>query len=139
MRTIDKIIIHCAATKPSMDIGVAEIRKWHTSPPNNWKDIGYHYVIRRNGSIENGRPVIMAGVHTKGHNAKSIGICLVGGIDDKGNAASNFTDKQWATLERLVRILKVDYPKATVHGHREFAAKACPSFNVQDWLRDRKI
>lgn len=137
MRRITKVIIHCAATKPSMDIGASDIKKWHLD--RGWKDIGYHYVIRRNGDIENGIAVALAGSHTKGHNANSIGICLVGGINDKGKPESNFTKAQWATLERLVRILKVDFPHATVHGHREFAAKACPSFDVQEWLKSKGI
>lgn len=137
MRLITKVIIHCAATKPSMDIGASEIKKWHLD--RGWKDIGYHYVIRRNGDIENGIAVSLVGSHTKGHNANSIGICLVGGINDKGEPESNFTKAQWATLERLVRILKVDFPHATVHGHREFAAKACPSFDVQEWLKNKGI
>lgn len=137
MRRITKVIIHCAATKPSMDIGASDIKKWHLD--RGWKDIGYHYVIRRNGDIENGIAVALAGSHTKGHNANSIGICLVGGINDKGEPESNFTKAQWATLERLVRILKVDFPHATVHGHREFAAKACPSFDVQEWLKSKGI
>jgi N-acetylmuramoyl-L-alanine amidase len=137
MRHITKVIIHCAATKPSMDIGASDIKKWHLD--RGWKDIGYHYVIRRNGDIENGIGVALAGSHTKGHNASSIGICLVGGINNKGEPENNFTKPQWATLERLVRILKVDFPHATVHGHREFAAKACPSFDVQEWLKDKGI
>jgi N-acetyl-anhydromuramyl-L-alanine amidase AmpD len=137
MRHITKVIIHCAATKPNMDIGASDIKKWHLD--RGWKDIGYHYVIRRNGDIENGIGVALAGSHTKGHNASSIGICLVGGINNKGEPENNFTKPQWATLERLVRILKVDFPHATVHGHREFAAKACPSFDVQEWLKDKGI
>jgi N-acetyl-anhydromuramyl-L-alanine amidase AmpD len=137
MRHITKVIIHCAATKPSMDIGASDIKKWHLD--RGWKDIGYHYVIRRNGDIENGIGVALSGSHTKGHNASSIGICLVGGINNKGEPENNFTKPQWATLERLVRILKVDFPHATVHGHREFAAKACPSFDVQEWLKDKGI
>lgn len=137
MRLITKVIIHCAATKPSMDIGASDIKKWHLD--RGWKDIGYHYVIRRNGDIENGIAVALAGSHTKGHNANSIGICLVGGINDKGEPESNFTKAQWATLERLVRVLKIDFPHATVHGHREFAAKACPSFDVQEWLKNKGI
>jgi N-acetylmuramoyl-L-alanine amidase len=143
MRKIDKIIVHCSATKPAMDIGVTEITKWHTEPPpkgNGWKFVGYHYIIRRNGQIETGRNKDVAGSHTKGHNASSIGICLVGGINNKGEPESNFTKSQWATLERLVRILKVDFPHATVHGHNEFAPhKACPSFDVQEWLKDKGI
>lgn len=137
MRRIDKIIIHCSATKPSMDIGVAEITKWHLD--RGFQAVGYHYIIRRGGQIENGRPKDRAGAHTQGHNATSLGVCMVGGVDANMQPAENFTKAQWKTLERLIRILKADHPNATVHGHREFAAKACPSFDVQEWMADAGI
>ena len=137
MRRIDKIIIHCAATRPSTDVGVKEIREWHTLPKprgNGWSDIGYHGVIRRDGTLESGRPMDQAGAHTSGHNANSIGICLVGGVKEDGKTPeANFTPEQWVTLERVVKDLVKKYPGATVHGHNEFAAKACPSFDVKKW------
>lgn len=139
MRDINLIIIHCSATQPSQDIGVAEIKKWHTDKKpygNGWKDIGYHYVIRRNGNIENGRTESQVGSHTAGHNATSLGICMVGGINRKGHPEANFTPAQWDSLNRLVRILRARYPKTTVHGHNEYSKKACPSFDVQEWLRE---
>ena len=133
MRNITEIIIHCAATKPSMDVGVKEIRDWHVNG-NGWADIGYHYVIRRDGTLELGRPISKAGAHTTGHNTNSIGICLVGGVKEDGKTPeSNFTDAQWATLETVVKEQAERYPNATIHGHNEFAAKACPSFDVQKW------
>jgi N-acetyl-anhydromuramyl-L-alanine amidase AmpD len=142
VRAIDKIIIHCSATKPSMDIGYTEIKRWHTDPKpkgNGWSDIGYHDVIRRDGSVESGRRIELAGAHTVGQKAHSIGICMVGGIDDKGKPESNFTTGQWRSLRRLVKMYLAQYPKATVHGHREFAAKACPSFSVQEWLKNGMV
>jgi N-acetylmuramoyl-L-alanine amidase len=133
VRPIEHIIIHCAATKPGMDIGAAEIRKWHVDG-NRWNDIGYHYVIRRSGDVEAGRSEHIAGAHVAGHNADSIGVCLVGGIDDKGRPDANFTRAQWAALEHLVKQLLVRYPGATVSGHRDWTdAKACPSFDVRSW------
>lgn len=148
-RKIDLIIIHCAATKPDQDIGAKEIRVWHTTPEpqgRGWKDIGYNWVIRRDGTLENGRDLDHdgdvfeeIGAHTAGYNSRSLGICLVGGINYKGQPDANFTDAQWKTLERHVRALKAKFPKATVHGHNEFAAKACPSFDVQKWLREKRI
>lgn len=148
-RIISLIIIHCSATKPDMDIGAKEIRVWHTAPEpqgRGWKDIGYNWVIRRDGTIENGRDLDHdgdvfeeIGAHTAGYNAHSLGICMVGGINYKGQPDSNFTPAQWKALERHVRMLKSRYPKATIHGHNEFAAKACPSFDVQKWLKDRRI
>ena len=133
MRAINKIIVHCAATRPGMDIGAQEIRRWHVRD-NGWSDIGYHGVIRRDGTLESGRPMDQAGAHTTGHNADSIGICLVGGLAEDGKTPEdNFTAAQWATLKRVVLDLTRKYPTATVHGHNEFAAKACPCFDVRDW------
>jgi N-acetylmuramoyl-L-alanine amidase len=133
-RLVKRLIIHCAATKASMDIGAVEIKKWHVEG-NKWKDIGYHHVIRRSGKLETGRPLIEVGSHTQGYNAGSIGVCIVGGLGDKGQAEANFTPAQWETLKEYVKAFKATYPTATVHGHNEFAAKACPSFNVQTWLK----
>lgn len=136
-RHVDKLIIHCAATPPKMDIGVKEITEWHKK--QGWKTIGYHFVIRRDGTVEVGRDMNQIGAHVQGQNTGSIGICLVGGVDDKGKAEANFTEKQWAELARCVRLFKAEYPKGTVHGHNEYAAKACPSFNVAKWLKEEKI
>lgn len=132
-----------------MDIGADTIRGWHTAKPpkgRGWKDIGYHWVIPRDGSLENGRDLDgdgdifeEIGAHTAGYNTDSLSICLVGGVDKTGRPSANFTDAQWKTLERHTRYLKALQPHMTVHGHNEFAAKACPSFDVQQWLIDRKI
>lgn len=132
MRSIDKIIIHCSATKPHQDIGADEIRSWHVED-NGWDDIGYHFVIRRNGVVEAGRALESPGAHTKGHNAQSIGLCLVGGLDTRGRAENNFTAAQWVTLERMARDLTARFPAATVHGHRDFAPKDCPCFDAGSW------
>ncbi len=136
MRKIKGIIIHCSATKPSMDIGVEEITDWHVNG-NNWSDIGYHYVIRRNGSLEIGRDLEKNGAHCKGHNKNTIGICLIGGVNDKGTPQDNFTPNQYDTLESLLENLVFrEYVEggAYIKGHNEFSNKACPSFNVQEWL-----
>lgn len=139
-RMVDKIIIHCSDTKTDMDIGAAEIRKWHKA--RGWVDIGYHFVIRRDGRIESGRDTDHdgdifeeIGAHTYGYNKNSIGICMVGGMAQDGRPENNFTKDQWKSLESMVRMLKLQFPKATVHGHREFANKACPCFDVQEWLK----
>lgn len=132
MRKIDMIIVHCSATKPSQDIGVSEIDKWHKQ--QGWEEIGYHFVIRRNGQIENGRPVEKIGAHCKGHNADSIGICLVGGIDTDGKPENNFTDAQFTSLRSLVLKLKFTYGILYIFGHNEFANKACPCFDVKEFF-----
>ncbi len=136
MRKIHLILIHCSDTGPGMDIGAAEIRRWHTDPKpkgRGWEDIGYHGVIRRDGALESGRPMSVAGAHCVGKNANSVGICLVGGRSESGKPESNFTPAQWATLERTVRDLIRRFPGAAVHGHNEFAAKACPCFDAAAW------
>jgi N-acetyl-anhydromuramyl-L-alanine amidase AmpD len=122
-RTINKIIIHVADTPESMDIGVNEIRSWHTA--KGWNDVGYHYVIRRDGTIEVGRQESKIGAHCRGYNWESIGICMVG--------RNMFTDIQWDSLAKLVKSLDGRYG-ATVHGHRDFDKhKTCPNFDVGDW------
>jgi len=134
MRKISKIIIHCSATPEGKDFTVQQIRQWHTTPKpkgNGWRDIGYHFVIYRDGSVHPGRPVEQIGAHTSGHNANSIGVCYIGGCAPDGKTPKDTrTPAQRAALIRLVAELLRQYA-ATVHGHNEFAAKACPSFNVQ--------
>lgn len=134
IQDIKRIIIHCAATPPDMCIGADTIDKWHKE--NGWGGIGYHYVIRRNGNVEIGRLLTQVGVHTSGKNTNSIGICLIGGIDKKGKPEDNFTDVQYEKLEYLIEELREQMPMASIHGHNEFAAKACPSFDVSEWLKE---
>lgn len=134
MRNINEIIIHCSATKPNMDIGVAQIRDWHVKG-NGWADIGYHFVIRRDGILEIGRPIATAGAHCKNHNANSIGVCLVGGIDIAGKPADNFTEAQYTRLKSLLTRLQREHPTITkITGHNEYANKACPCFDVYKFL-----
>lgn len=136
MRLINEIIVHCAFTKPSMDIGVDWIRKIHVDQ-NGWKDVGYHYIIKRNGEIDHGRPVSEIGAHCKGHNRYSIGICLVGGMSESGDSEDNFTEAQINRLKQVVTDLKsrfIDIKK--VSGHCDYANKACPCFNVNEKLAE---
>jgi N-acetylmuramoyl-L-alanine amidase len=131
----DYIVIHCSATKPSMDIGTAEIRKWHKD--KGWSDIGYHAVIRRNGIREQGRNLDEIGAHVSGFNSLSVGICLVGGISEKGLPENNFTKAQFSTLKKIVSEYKKLWPTAIVQGHRDFPGvyKECPCFDAIDWWR----
>ena len=144
MRPITKIILHCSANGPSCTFGVKEIRRFHTMPVSQggrgWSDIGYHYVIKRDGTLEEGRPLEKAGAHTTGYNAESIGICLVGGVESDGRTPDdNFTTAQFETLARLIESLRSRWPKATIHGHSEFANKACPVFSVPKFLKSYGI
>ncbi len=130
MRKIDEIIVHCTATKARRSVSVAEIRQWHRA--RGFADIGYHYVIDIDGTVSVGRHESRIGAHCLGHNARSVGVCYVGGLDADGRPCDTRTDAQKASLRMLVGELLRRYPGATVHGHREFAAKACPCFDVAD-------
>ena len=129
MRKINKIIIHCSATKEGADFHVTDIDRWHKA--KGYKCVGYHYVITLDGTIEKGRDEAVAGAHCKGYNTNSIGICYIGGLDKDGKAKDTRTIQQKAALYLLLITLKLKYPDATIHGHNEFANKACPSFNVK--------
>lgn len=131
MRKINKIIIHCAATPEGKDFTVQQIDQWHRQ--RGFRCIGYHFVIYRDGTVHKGRPIEQVGAHCTGQNANSIGICYIGGCAADGKTPKDTrTPAQKAALIALVRELKASYPKATVHGHNDFAAKACPSFNVKN-------
>lgn len=131
----DYIIIHCAATSPSMDIGVKQIDRWHRA--RGWLGCGYHFVIRRDGTVEKGRDEKVAGAHVSGMNHCSIGVCLVGGVkEDKVTPDNNFTDAQFKSMKALVTQLLAKYPGAKVRGHKDFAKKACPCFEVATYFPD---
>ena len=128
-RKIDKIIVHCSATPEGKDYSVDTIRKWHLQ--RGFSDIGYHYIIYRDGSIHIGRDEFVIGAHCKGHNSNSIGVCYIGGCASDGKTPKDTrTSEQRQSLLNLLKELKVKYPKASIHGHRDFANKACPSFDA---------
>lgn len=129
MRHIDKIFIHCTATKEGVDVSASTINDWHIH--RGWKGIGYHFVIRLDGSIEKGRPVEQIGAHVYGQNRNSIGVVYVGGLDKNRKPKDTRTDAQKEALITLIEELQEQHPDATIHGHNEFAAKACPCFDVQ--------
>lgn len=137
MRKIDKIIIHCSATPEGRAVTVTDINKWHRE--KGYNGIGYHYVIGLNGEVCKGRDINLIGAHTQGQNSNSIGICYVGGCDKSMKAKDTRTASQKVALLNLVKDLKKQFPTATIHGHNEFAAKACPSFNVKLWLKENKM
>lgn len=139
--TTDYIVIHCSATRPSQNIGAADIDRWHRG--QGWACIGYHYVIRRNGVVEDGREADVIGAHVAGHNTNSVAICMAGGVSEKDVSVpeDNFTKPQLKSLKGLVLKLQEKYPTARIQGHRDFSGvhKACPSFNVAAWLEAEGI
>lgn len=130
MRDIKEIIIHCADTPEGRDDRAADIRRWHKA--QGWNDIGYHYVIDIDGTIEPGRDLDIAGAHCQGHNANSIGICYVGGCDKAMKPKDTRTDAQKASMLLLLKYLVAKYPKAVIYGHRDFSPKPCPSFDAKE-------
>jgi N-acetylmuramoyl-L-alanine amidase len=140
--------VHCSASKanidegitlPGEDVGVKEITAWHKA--RGFKTIGYHFVIRRSGQVENGRPLTEIGAHVEGYNANSIGICMVGGVSETGKSENNYEPKQWETLKALLARLHREFPGAEIKGHRDFpkVAKDCPCFDVRAWLAKEKL
>lgn len=128
-RKINEIIVHCTATPEGKDFKAADIDRWHRQ--KGWDGIGYHYVVDLNGTVEPGRPESKVGAHCIGHNQNSIGVVYVGGVASDGKTPKDTrTPQQKAALVKLLTDLKRKYPNATIHGHRDFAAKACPSFDA---------
>lgn len=135
MRTITLIIIHCSAVRPSQTSSAQQIDFWHRK--RGWSGIGYHYVVRRDGTVERGRPEAKVGAHCLNHNRHSIGVCYEGGLDAQGRPADTRTEAQKRALLTLVRELKGRYQRAIVVSHHTFdPRKACPCFHAEREYRD---
>ena len=130
MREINKIIVHCSATREGENFDVAEIRKWHVEG-RGWSDIGYHFYIDLYGEIHKGRDIAKIGAHCKGQNRNSIGICYCGGVEADGKTPKDTRNtEQKEALIAVLRTLKAMFPNAVIHSHKDFANKACPSFDA---------
>lgn len=123
------IIIHCTATRGDKDFSLEQLRTLHVKH-NGWRDIGYNYYIRKDGTLHGCRPLTMPGAHTKGYNDCSIGVCYEGGLAPDGSPSDTRTAAQKRTLELVLRTLRHIYPAARICGHRDFSNKACPCFNA---------
>lgn len=129
-RKVIRVIIHCSATQEGKDFTVQDIDRWHRQ--RGFTNIGYHYVIYRDGTIHEGRNIDVIGAHCTGYNTGSIGVCYIGGLASDGKTPKDTrTNAQKAALFNLVKRLKGLYPGVQVYGHRDFAAKACPCFNAK--------
>ena len=147
-RTITDIVIHCTATRAWQDYGADDIRRMHKA--QGWSDIGYHYVVRIDGTVENGRDVDIIGAHVGGYNPHSIGVVYVGGLDNQGKAKDTRTENQKHALRQLLLDLRELYPNAKISGHRDFSPdknhdgiispdewiKDCPCFDAKTEYRD---
>lgn len=129
-RNIKEIIVHCTATPEGRPVTINEITNWHKQ--RGFSTIGYHYVVMLDGSVQKGRDVNVSGAHCTNHNSISIGVCYVGGCDKNMNAKDTRTDAQKRALLDLLKRLRIMYPSAKIYGHRDFANKACPSFDARN-------
>lgn len=131
MREIKMVIMHCAATpdssKPEYDFDVDDIDEWHKA--RGWRGVGYHRVIKRNGTIQRGREDKEIGAHAKGHNRESIGICYIGSYKP--------TKAQLKSIQKLFLEYKEKYGLeiGDWYCHYEFANKDCPGFS-KEFLHD---
>ena len=136
------------ATKEGQRVTVEDIDRWHRQA--GYKKIGYHYVVYPDGSIHVGRDISEVGAHVKGHNATSIGICYIGGLDAAGKPKDTRTSEQRAAIFYLLQKLREEFPQARIRGHRDFSPdrngngivepfeyiKECPCFNAEDEYKD---
>lgn len=141
-RKITEIIVHCSATPDGRNVTAADIDLMHRQ--RGWRCIGYHLVVDLDGLVEQGRPLSAIGAHALGHNAKSIGVCYVGGLDAAGRPADTRTPAQRKSLRSLLENLHQRYPDARILGHRDCSPdrnhdgkitpdewlKACPCFDA---------
>ncbi|MBQ6307035.1 MAG: N-acetylmuramoyl-L-alanine amidase [Bacteroidales bacterium] len=135
MRKITLIIIHCSAVRPWQKSGVAEIDRWHRA--RGWKSCGYHFVVLRDGTVEEGRLIAEVGAHCLNHNRHSIGVCYEGGLDAEGRPADTRTEAQKRALRVLLERLHAQFPNALIVGHNVFNhTKACPCFNTFEEYAD---
>ena len=131
MRIINKLIVHCSATREGMNVSRDTIRDWHLA--RGFNDIGYHFYIDLEGNIHKGRDIAKIGAHSKGQNRSSIGICYCGGVESDGKTPKDTRNEaQKEALLCVLRTMKAMYPDAVIHSHRDFANKACPSFDATE-------
>lgn len=150
-RYIDKIIVHCSATREGVNVTVPQIDKMHRK--RKFSQIGYHYVVDLAGNIRVGRPVTMVGAHTTGYNTGSIGICYVGGLDSRGKPKDTRTYQQNNGLYQLIKYLCKIYDIKEVKGHRDYSPdkngdgkitkyewiKSCPCFDVEQFMEETQL
>lgn len=144
-KNIKRIFIHCSATREGQDIDAATIRKWHKN--QGWRDIGYHFVIKLDGTVEPGRPEHITGSHARGYNTGSVAMVYVGGLDSAGKPKDTRTPEQLKAMAGLTQELLNAYPGSDLLGHRDISPdkdgdgkiephefiKACPCFDVKTW------
>lgn len=138
MRNISHIVLHCTATPMHTTVD-SILRYWKNTL--GWTKPGYHYIIEHTGQVHNLLPIEQVSNGVKGHNANSIHISYIGGVDATGHALDTRTPEQILQQIRLLIELKYKFQQAYILGHRDFpnVAKACPSFDVRAWLAAARL
>lgn len=134
VRAVNELVWHCTADKEGVDNTVENIRRFHMAKPpkgRGWSDIGYHFVVYRDGSIHSGRPLGEPGAHVEGNNSDTIGCAYVGGVDKHGAPKDTRTAQQRVAMRILTNAIVSDYRIKTISGHNQYSSKACPSFDVR--------
>jgi len=134
------IVVHCSQTRPSQNIGAKEIDRWHRE--RGWLKIGYARVIKRDGTVEQGRDDDELQAHVKNYNHISTSVCVVGGAKEENwkEGEDNFTGEQWESLKKVLEELVIKYPEARIVGHYELdERKFCPAFNIREYLLNEDI
>jgi N-acetylmuramoyl-L-alanine amidase len=130
MRNIDYIVVHFSATPEGRDVDASQIREWHLD--RGWDDIGYHYVVKLDGTIQKGRNDDEIGAHCYGHNQNSIGVCFIGGLSkDSSKSLDTRTDRQIDSMTHLLTVLKRMHPDAEIVGHNDLRPTECPGFDAK--------
>lgn len=134
-QAVQFIVWHCSATKPSQNVGADWINSLHKS--KGWDGIGYHLVIKRDGKLEVGEDLKNRGAHVEGYNDKSVGICMIGGLDEAGKPEGNFTDAQWKTAFKVQAFLETLFPQAKTVGHRDLSPDLNGDGEIQprEWMK----
>ena len=128
MRFLNKIIFHCADTRTDQNFNISDVKRWHLD--RGWSDVGYHYFIKLDGSIQKGRDIGRIGSHCKGHNTGSIGVCFEGGKNPDDSKWDRPTEKQIEAAQITISWLRIRFGELTYHGHYEFSSKSCPNFDI---------
>ena len=130
MKEINKVIVHCTATPEGRHTTVEDVRRWHLD--RGWSDIGYHFLVYLDGTVHEGRSLDVQGAHCRGQNKNSIGIAYVGGLDKVNfKPKDTRTEEQKEALVDMLEFFKIAHPEVVIYGHRDFASKACPSFDAK--------
>ena len=125
------LVLHCSATRCNQGYSVEQLRRDHKA--RGFRDIGYHFYVRRDGTMTQHRKLLEVGAHCRPYNRCSIGICYEGGLDEQGRPKNTLTIDQYLRIKDLLTILRRLFPKAKVAGHRDLPGttpKECPCLDA---------